>query len=552
MHKGHNNSLEETFPPLEFTYTEGVPATSFKEVSGIIPGGIDGQNNEWADLYSEGISGILNMRNDAWYFKPNHGDKKYVNPDAESAPSFGGIKSEVPKPNVVRDAKTSFRLNDIDSDGFPELVVQGKGLNGFFSRLPDGKWLNFRNFNKFPNIDLDDANIRFMDVTGDGLADIVISKGDYFDIYFSEGKEGYSQYRKVHCGDSHGSAPRIVFSDYHRRIFLADMSGDGLTDIVRITNQGIVYWPNLGYGKFGEKVIMGNPPLLDSTDQFDTRYVHLVDVDGTGTADLLYISKGKIRYCKNLSGNAWQEEPLPAGLAVNANQQTFVQTVDLLGNGTQCIVVSSSLPAQDNKLRYWELTSGIKPFLLSEINNNMGGITKLHYCSSTKFYMQDKFESGKQKAEGRKANYPWITKLPFPVHVLEKVETIDLVGNKHFTNRYAYHHGYFDPAEREFRGFGMVEQWDSECYAESGMQNAESGAPCHCGLDPQSPPVYTKTWFHTGFYKNRSQISKLFADEYFNNEEPDAWRLPDTVLPENLSGEETREACLVLKKVYMI
>jgi len=70
-HCGYENENRETLPTLEFTYTQAVPATSFKEASGIIPGGIDGQNNEWADLYSEGISGILNMRNDAWYFKPN-------------------------------------------------------------------------------------------------------------------------------------------------------------------------------------------------------------------------------------------------------------------------------------------------------------------------------------------------------------------------------------------------------------------------------------------------------------------------------------------------
>ena len=30
-----------------------------------------------------------------------------------------------------------------------------------------------------------------------------------------------------------------------------------------------------------------------------------------------------------------------------------------------------------------------------------------------------------------------------------------------FVSEYRYHHGYFDGAEREFRGFGMVEQTDS-------------------------------------------------------------------------------------------
>ena len=30
------------------------------------------------------------------------------------------------------------------------------------------------------------------------------------------------------------------------------------------------------------------------------------------------------------------------------------------------------------------------------------------------------------------------------------------------TTEYTYHHGYWDGAEREFRGFGMVEQFDTE------------------------------------------------------------------------------------------
>ena len=34
-------------------------------------------------------------------------------------------------------------------------------------------------------------------------------------------------------------------------IYLADMSGDGLTDLVRIRNGEVCYWPNLGYGRFG-------------------------------------------------------------------------------------------------------------------------------------------------------------------------------------------------------------------------------------------------------------------------------------------------------------
>ena len=42
------------------------------------------------------------------------------------------------------------------------------------------------------------------------------------------------------------------------------------------------------------------------------------------------------------------------------------------------------------------------------------------------------------------AGRPWITRLPFPVHVVERVETYDRISGNRFVTRYAYHHGYFD------------------------------------------------------------------------------------------------------------
>ena len=38
--------------------------------------------------------------------------------------------------------------------------------------------------------------------------------------------------------------------------------------------------------------------------------------------------------------------------------------------------------------------------------------------------------------------------LPFPVHVVERVETFDAISQNRFVTRYAYHHGYFDGPER--------------------------------------------------------------------------------------------------------
>src|SRR6266571_1494987 len=69
--------------------------------------------------------------------------------------------------------------------------------------------------------------------------------------------------------------PRVVFADGAQSIYLADLSGDGLTDLVRIRNGEVCYWPNLGYGHFGAKVTMDNAPWFDVPDLFNQQRIRL-------------------------------------------------------------------------------------------------------------------------------------------------------------------------------------------------------------------------------------------------------------------------------------
>src|SRR6185503_12054447 len=191
---------------------------------------------------------------------------------------------------------------------------------------------------------------------------------------------------------------------------------------------------------------------------------------------------------------------------------------------------------------------GQKPHLLLSVKNNLGAETRIEYAPSTRFYLEDKL-----------AGKPWITRLPFPVHVVERVETLDRISGNRFVTRYAYHHGYFDGEEREFRGFGMVEQRDTEELATL----AAGGAPAEStNIDVASnvPPVLTKTWYHTGVYLGRERVSAHFAGlldredrgEYYrepglNDAEARERLLPDTILPLGLTFAEEREACRALK-----
>lgn len=179
---------------------------------------------------------------------------------------------------------------------------------------------------------------------------------------------------------------------------------------------------------------------------------------------------------------------------------------------------------------------GNKPYLLKEVNNNMGAVTRLKYEASTKFYLED-----------RKQGKPWIIKLPFPVQVLVRQEVRDEIAGNSFVSRMAYHEGYFDKKEREFRGFGMVEQWDTEDF-ETFQQNTlfeTLGNNWSEEIDIM-PPVYTKSWFHNGYYQEGKKITRQYEQQYYNGDE-EVWLLSDTALPDDLTPFEKREAARSIK-----
>jgi hypothetical protein len=155
-----------------------------------------------------------------------------------------------------------------------------------------------------------------------------------------------------------------------------------------------------------------------------------------------------VRLYFNQSGNSWSE-PYILGVFPRVDDLVSIVPVDLLGNGTICLVWS--LPLPDDAMRYINLMGGQKPHLLVKTVNNLGAETRVQYAPSTKFYLQD-------KRDGK----PWTTRLPFPIHVVERVETNDRISRDRFVTRFAFHHGHFDPNEREFCGFDMVEQWYTE------------------------------------------------------------------------------------------
>lgn len=532
---------QRSLPPLEFEYTTPEVQRVLEEVGmDELPAGPDGGAWRWNDLHGEGVPGILVEQGGAWFYKRNLSPLpgSAVDGREQLKARFAPFETVARRPAVS--LAGGAQLMDLAGDGLPDVVVMEGPMAGLYEHDEGEGWDPFRPFASHLQRGLDDPNLRFVDLDGDGHPDLLVTEDDAFVWHASLAEEGFGPARRVAQALDEERGPRIVFADGSQSIYLADLSGDGLTDIVRIRNGEICYWPNLGYGHFGPKVTMDRAPWFDHPDQFDHRRVRLADIDGSGTTDIIYLHGGGARLYFNQSGNSWSQ-PQELEVFPRVDDLVNIAPMDLLGNGTCCLVWSSPLPGDARRpLRYVNLMGGCKPHLLVGVKNNLGAETRVEYVPSTRFYLQD-------KRDGK----PWATRLAFPVQVVERVETYDRVSGNRFVSRYQYHHGYFDGEEREFRGFGMVEQRDTE---EIASVTAAAATSTGTNLDAASyvPPVLTRTWFHTGASLAGERISRQFEDEYFREpgssiETARARLLPDTVLPAGLTAEEEREACRALK-----
>ena len=557
--------ISNSLPPLEFEYTQALVDETVRDVDSAslrnLPYGIDGSHYRWVDLDGEGVSGILTEQGGSWFYKPNlsPANQQSVDGNQLTLPQFGAEQLVSREPSLAALGSGQQQLLDLSGDGQLDLVQFDRPTPGFFERTEDADWESFQSFQSLPVLNWQNPNLKFIDLTGDGFPDLLISEDAAFWWHTSLSTEGFGPGQRVAQALDEEKGPKLVFADGTESIFLADMSGDGLTDLVRLRNGAVCYWPNLGYGRFGSKVTMDNSPRFDRQDSFDGRRIRLADIDGSGTADIIYFASGEVHLYFNQSGNGWGTDQVLDHFPFVENVSSAT-TVDLLGNGTACLVWSSPLAGNTRRpMRYIDLMGGQKPHLLVQVTNNLGAETIVQYAPSTKFYVADKL-----------GGTPWLTRLPFPVHVVEQVETYDYISRNRFVTRYSYHHGYFDGIEREFRGFGRVDQWDTEEFA---TLSGSSNFPQPSNQDPSSsvPPVCTRTWFHTGAFVRESIVSKQMQSEYYaegdSNEaiagltqaQLESMLLDDTVLPStillpdgsripyDLSGEEMREACRALR-----
>lgn len=470
-------------PPLEFGYSDFNPKDQkrrdFYPVQGAdLPAtSLANSSIELVDLFGNGLPDVLEMNGTTRYWR-NRGNGTFdlPRPMAEA-------------PAGLTLASVGVQLIDANGDGRTDLLVTEGALSGYYPLQFGGRW-DRRSFQKYayaPSFDLKDPEVRLIDLTGDGVTDVIRS-GSRLECFFNDPHEGWKpgNTRWVER-QALEVFPNVNFSD--PRVKFADMTGDGMQDIVLVYDGNVEYWPNLGYGNWGKRLHMGKSPRFPYG--YDPKRILLGDVDGDGLADLIYVDDRKVTLWINQNGNEWSD-PIDIPGTPPVSDMDATRLVDLLGSGISGVLwTRDAIFSRQDHYLFLDLTGGTKPYILHEMNNNMGAVTKVGYEPSTKFYLDDE----------KKVQTRWRTPLPFPVQVVARVEVIDELSKGKLTTEYRYHHGYWDGAEREFRGFGMVELFDTETfetYNHPGLHG--EGTDFSTVLDQKqfSPPTLTKTWFHQG------------------------------------------------------
>ncbi|UCF32259.1 MAG: VCBS repeat-containing protein [Phycisphaerales bacterium] len=468
----------------------GTPISASGYVMGAVgepPQGPDNANVDLIDLNADGLPDLLSTGagHVAYLNRGRHedGGDPYIlweGPIDVAAVESRALQFELSSDQV--------HLADMTGDGISDLVVtNGSDYVEFFANTGQTGWAAGQLMSVESNpppapFGAEGSSVLTSDLGFNKRIDVIQSQSGAYFSWFNQG-DGYYTGPIVTDAVYEGSQP-IEFGDLG--VSLADMNGDRLNDVVKITTYSVIWWANSGYGRFGDRVeIMLPDRSLDDSEGGNLHRAKLVDINGDGLSDLtVEQAQGTdLWFWQNLGDGTFATSRVIIDLPVTPDAQ--VRWADLNGNGTQDLIYAdSSLPdSHIQAVDLAELLGGASHYnLLTGIDNGYGRKTAVSYRSTTD-YTVDAYDAG----------HPWSTTVPFPAAIVSQAETtigLDLDGyadegpdGDRYATDFSYRDGYYDPIEHQFRGFAFVKQTDH-------------GDERFGGDD--APTLVTRYAFHTG------------------------------------------------------
>lgn len=401
-----------------------------------------------------------------------------------------------------------------------------------------------------PRVDLvrDGSHYEMFDVNGDHLVDVVRTTGTamqtWLNLGWLPGGEGkFGQVIRTGPGVDdfrlssephetcllHDGLP-VDFADPEVR--LADMNGDGLTDLVKMRRGRVVWWPGRGVNEDGAPVfgdgptecgrgqggsrhrVMANPPMELNPDLSG---VYLSDVNADGAPDIVQVRFREVDVWFNRAGEGFTARTI-ARSPMAPDFAPRLRFADIDGSATLDLVYGSA-----SRWEYLDFMGGERPRVLNRVENGLGATTTMAYDSSSTDYVEDLAEASDDSGTGRRGvgeTFTWshvdgdcdqlLQELsgecvyrsggsPVISRVVRSVSTtdnFDRLGREAnvVTTRFAYHDGYYEGIEQEFRGFGAA-----DAVAEG---------------DAAHPSAYTRTYFHQGRRPQSIATDRLAENPY--------------------------------------
>ncbi|MCA9560462.1 MAG: VCBS repeat-containing protein, partial [Myxococcales bacterium] len=360
-------------------------------------------------------------------------------PDPDGGSAFGPrVNSAFGDDNWRLDSGHT-QLLDADGDGFADLINSRSGRVLF--NEGGGDWArdgDLGDVAALPDFDLDFevgetelGRIRFLDYDNDKRIDVLRSTRASTDIYRNLGGGGFQRDEGVVPLDAGIEDDNIEF---------ADMNGDGLLDPVRLLPDAVSYRLNLGFGRWTEWRALQNVQL----DAADIPLTALEDLNGDGLADLVTVTGDQVRVSLNRNGERFFQSQTFTSDDVQGMLPVRVDGVSVLfadmnANGSTDVVWID----REGQVDYLELYP-VRPNLLSRIENGIGQVMDVAYGTSV-------------QQQARDAT-PWAFALPHPMLVVESLDVWDRLSEEHEIDVFRYRDGYYDGAQKQFRGYARVER----------------------------------------------------------------------------------------------